>query len=276
MSHLFLEPAELAYLLQTIRAHSVVGVDNAELFPADEAENEALLKLGRERLEFHGWLTPVAETVPGTVPGSNKMNFDPTVCYLIAIMADPDMAVVTLRQERRGTYQLVAHYLAGRVIVEQMRTADGLYQLGFVSNLATAVSRIQSAVQLSETGANQAAPQIFLNRQAFTRVKNLANDGQTETAVAELQKEGIETSLAVSLVATIQLPTCQGMIIVMQRENGEIVTKRNMAIMQSRQASWLIRIDDPNDPQIKLESFWPQLFVHYLSGFLQNQAANNN
>ena len=88
MSHLFLEPAELAYLLQTIRTHSVVGVDNAELFPSDEAANEALLKLGRERLEFHGWLTPVA--------GSSKMNFDPSICYLIAIMADPDMAVVTL------------------------------------------------------------------------------------------------------------------------------------------------------------------------------------
>lgn len=268
MSYLFLEPAELSYLLQTIRVRSVVGVDNAALFPADEAENEALLKLGRERLELHGWLKPS--------PGSNKMNFDPTVCYLIAIMADPDKAVVTLQQEPRGTYQLITHYLAGRVIVEQMRTADGFYQLGFVSSLTTAVSRIQSAVQLSETNVNQAAPQIFLNRQAFTRVKNLASEGKTETAVAELQKEGIDTSLAVSLVATIQLPTYQGMVIVMQRENGEIVAKRNMAVMQSQQASWLIRMDDPNDPQLTLESFWPHMFIHYLTGFLQNQTANNN
>ena len=268
MSTLFLEPAELAYLLQTIRAKSVVGVDNTELFPTDETKNEALLKLGRERLIFHGWLTPVT--------GSSKINFEPSICYLIAIMADPDMAVVTLRQEQRGIYQLITHYLAGRVIVEQQRTSDGLYQLGFVSNLATAVARIQSAIQLSETGANQAAPEIFLNRQAFTRIKNLANEGQTETAVAELQKEGIEASLAISLVATIQLPTYQGMIVVMQRENGQIVAKRNMAVMQSQQASWLIRMDNLNDPQITLESFWPQLFIHYLTGFLQNQTANNN
>ena len=268
MSTLFLEPAELSYLLQTIRAHSVVGVDNVELFPADEAKNEALLKLGRERLTLHGWLTPVS--------GSSKMNFDPSICYLIAIMADPDMAVVTLRQEQRGTYQLIAHYLAGRVIVEQRRTSDGLYQLGFVSNLATAVSRIQSAVQLSETSVNQAAPEIFLNRQAFTRIKNLANEGQTHTAVAELQKEGIDASLAISLVAAIQLPTYQGMVVVMQRENGQIVAKRNLAVMQSQQASWLIRMNDLNDPHITLESFWPQLFVHYLTGFLQGQAANNN
>jgi hypothetical protein len=45
--------------------------------------------------------------------------------------------------------------------------------------------------------------------------------------------------------------------------------------MQSQQASWLIRMDDLADTQISLESFWPQLFVHYLTGFLQNQAANN-
>jgi hypothetical protein len=268
MSTLFLEPAELSYLLQTIRAYSVVGVDNAELFPADEAENDVLLQRGRERLELHGWLTPV--------PDTSKMNFDPSICYLIAIMADPEMAVVTLRQEQRGTYQLITHYLAGRVIVEQRRTSDGLYQLGFVTNLATAVSRIQSAVQLSETGANQAAPQIFLNRQAFTRVKNLANEGQTETAVAELQKEGIEAALAVSLVATIQLPTYQGMVIVMQREGGQIVAKRNLAVMQSQQASWLIRMDNLDDRQITLESIWPQLFIHYLNGFLQNQTTNNN
>ena len=94
--------------------------------------------------------------------------------------------------------------------------------------------------------------------------------------MAELQKEGIDTSLAISLVATIQLPTHQAMIVVMQRENGEIVAKRNMAVMQSQQASWLIRMDDLDDPQITLESFWPQLFIHYLSGFLQNQAATNN
>jgi hypothetical protein len=268
MSTLFLEPAELSYLLQTIRARSVVGVDNTELFPINEAENEALLKLGRERLELHGWLT--------AVPGTNKMNFNPSICYLIAIMADPEMAVMTLRQEQQGTYQLITHYLAGRVIVEQRRTVDGLYQLGFVASLATAVSRIQSVIQLSESNTNQAAPQIFLDRQAFTRVKNLANEGQTETAVAELQKEGIEASLAVSLVATIQLPTYQGMIVVMQRENGQIVAKRNMAVMQSQQASWLIRMDNLNDPQITLESFWPQLFIHYLTGFLQNQTTNNN
>ena len=94
--------------------------------------------------------------------------------------------------------------------------------------------------------------------------------------MAELQKEGIEASLAISLVATIQLPTYQGMIVVMQRENGQIVAKRNMAVMQSQQASWLIRMDNLNDPQITLESFWPQLFIHYLTGFLQNQTANNN
>lgn len=268
MSTLFLEPAELAYLLQTINAKSVVGVDNAALFPADDTENEALLKLGRERLEFHGLLKPVA--------GTAKMNFDPSLCYLIAIMADPDMAVVTMRQEKRGTYQLITHYLAGRVIVEQMRTVDGLYQLGFVSSLATAVSRIQSAVQLTETNVNQAAPQVFLNRQAFSRVKDLASEGETETAVAHLQQEGIDPNLAVSLVAAIQMPTYQGMVIVMQREGGQIVAKRNMAVIQSQQASWLIRMDDVNAPQIALESFWPQLFIHYLTGFLQNQTINNN
>lgn len=268
MSMLFLEPAELSYLLQTIRAYSIVGADNAALFPADAAENEALLRQGRERLEFHGLLKPVA--------GTNKMNFDPSLCYLIAVMADPDTAVVTLRQEQHGTYQLMTHYLAGQVIVEQRRTSDGLYQLGFVSNLATAVSRIQSVVQLDETSTTHAAPQIFLNRQAFTRVKNLANEGQTETAVAQLQQEGIDPNLAISLVGTIQMPTYQGMVIIMQRENGQIIAKRNMAIMQSQQASWLIRMDDLNDPQIALESFWPQLFIHYLTGFLQNQAATNN
>ncbi len=267
MSSIFLEPAELSYLLQTINARSVVGVDNATLFPADKAKNEALLKLGRERLELHGWLKPI--------PDSNKVNFDPSICYLVAIMADPDTAIVTLRQERRGTYQLITHYLAGRVIVEQMRTSDGLYRLAFVSSLNTAVARIQSAVQLSDTGVSQAAPQIFLNRQAFSRIKNLASEGQTETAVAELQKEGIDPSLAVSLVGTIQLPTYQGMVVVMQREEGQIVAKRNMAVMQSQQASWLIRMDNLNDPQITLESFWPQFFVHYLTGFVQNQSANN-
>jgi hypothetical protein len=145
-----------------------------------------------------------------------------------------------------------------------------------VASLSTAVSRIQSAVQLTETNINQAAPQMFLNRQAFSRVKLLASEGETATAVAQLQQEGIDPTLAVSLVAAIQMPTYQSMVIVMQREGGQIVAKRNMAVIQSQQASWLIRMDDIDDPKVTLESFWPQLFIHYLTGFLQNQTIKNN
>ena len=36
-------------------------------------------------------------------------------------MADPEIAIMTVRQEEDGSYQLFTHYLAGQMIVEQIR-----------------------------------------------------------------------------------------------------------------------------------------------------------
>ncbi|NJN95288.1 MAG: hypothetical protein HC875_14860 [Anaerolineales bacterium] len=209
MSKLYLEPPELSYLLQTMSARSVIGVDNSQLFPKDEAENEALLKQGLEQLVAHGWLIN---------DESGKVRFNEALVYLIAVMADPKIAIMTTLQEVEGFYQLITHYLAGPVIVEQMRTTTNQYQLVAVPDIDTTVKRIQLAVRAMEENAAGVGMQISLNKQVFIQIKDLVKAGQTETAAAELQKRGMDKKIAESLVTALQTPFFTGTIVIFQRK----------------------------------------------------------
>jgi hypothetical protein len=258
MSAISLEPSELSYLLQTVNARSVIGIDNAELFPEDSRENEALLKEGSEQLQSHGWLSADA--------ASGKMHFDDQLCYMIAIMADPEYAIMTVRQEAMGPFQLVAHYLVGQLIVEQSRSADGKFRLAFVSRLSTAVERIQSIVQLTRAGDTEARTQIYVDRQAYARVKDLVRTGKIESAIAELTALGIERAPASSLVDAMQMPSYRTAVAVFQRRQGQATTTCNLSVLQGQQADWLMRIEAPDEPHVVLETYRPQMFTNYLAG----------
>ncbi len=266
MGNLTLELSELSYLLQMVNARSVIGVDNARLFPLDEGKNQELLQEGVERLKAHHWIK--------VDPQSNKTNFNEMLCYLIAVMADPEIAIMTVRQEEDGSYQLFTHYLAGQMIVEQIPLAGEKYQLAFVTDLPTAVDRIQSLIQPRRSTGELGVTKITLDKRAFSRVKNLAKEGKTDTAIALLREEGIDPRLALSLVASIQTPTHRGMVVVMERLNNQVTPTRNLTIMQSRQSSWLLRTNEIDDPQVILETFWPHLFMNHLTEYLQKKSDN--
>ncbi|GJM42726.1 MAG: hypothetical protein DHS20C20_30080 [Ardenticatenaceae bacterium] len=256
MSTILLDPAEFSYLLQTMHANSVIGVDNATLFPTIEAENDALLKRGRNLLEKNGWLKPASE--------ANKLTLDPSLSYLVAIIADPETVILTLRQEQEATQQLMTHYVANQLIVEQARTAAGDYQLGFVSDSATAASRILSSLELTNSPAGWDKEKIFLADDVFKKVKNLAAAGELETAVGKLEKEGVAPPLALAFATSLQQPTTQGVVITLQRENEQFVMKQNLIAIQSQSAGWLIQKGHETGGQLGLEPLLPQLFVERL------------
>jgi hypothetical protein len=259
MSNIYLEPAELSYLLQTVNARSVIGIDSAELFPQDEAENEVLLRTGSKRLQANGWLVADAQ--------SGKMQFNETLCYLVAIMADPEFAIMTVQQQLMGSFQLITHYLAGQLIVEQIRTADKRYQLAFVSRLSTTLERIQSVIRpVTDAGQNQI--QIMVERQSYARMKELVRRGQTESAVSEFEKHGFDHSHAASLVSTMQLPELRTAVAVLQREDGQATTTCNLTVMQGQQDGWLLRSEGLDAPDLILEAYWPQRFNTYLASCL--------
>lgn len=259
MSKLLLEPPELSYLLQTMNARSVIGVNNSQLFPKDEAENEALLKQGLEQLVTHGWLTN---------DESGKVRFNETLVYLIAVMADPKIAIMTTLQKAEGFYRLITHYLAGPVIVEQMRTTANQYQLAAVPDIDTTVKRIQLAVRAMEENTAKVSVQISLNKQAFTQIKDLVKAGQTETAVAELQKHGIDKKIAESLVTTLQAPYFTGTVVIFQRKNDPMVVTQSLSVIQSEASSWLLRMDHVDHAPVIVETLQPQLFAQYLTEYL--------
>ena len=266
MSEIILKPAELSYLLQTFKAESVLGVDDAELFPENEAENNVLLKEGRDLLIDHGWLTSDEE---------GRMSFNPELGYLAAVMVDPDAVVLTLQKEEDATRQLVAHYLADEVIVEQLRLVDGDFQLGFVPSLETAVARIESAFQLDVVVAGQPEDKILLSAATFAQVKDEADTGKRETAVAHLGAQGMDAASASALVQAMQTPLFQGMAVIIQREGERLSANHSLSVLQGQLGCWLIRWQNLGDAPMMITAYTPQGFQQHLINLLENQAIRN-
>jgi hypothetical protein len=260
VNKLLLEPAELAYLLQMLNASSLLGADNAQLFPEDDVANDALLEQGFERLQSHGWLLADAE--------SSKMVFNDRLIYLIAVMASPDAAILTMRQEKDSGQQLIAYYLASQIIAEQMKTADRRYQLAFVPSATILVQRIKSVIQPQVENGEVSEARVLLRRREFYQVKNLIAKGRGETAVTRLKIQGVDDDLAKSLVDAMQLSTFQGSVVSFRRHNGRLAATHRISVTKSKKACWLLHMGDDEDVLVILEPFSPKLLGDYLTTYL--------
>ena len=142
-----LEPAELAYCLHSLGATSLMGADPAVLFPAEGAHRDALLEQGFQSLKAHGWL--VADEKGG-------YNTDPTLALMMAVVAAPQVVLITSRylaastgqnrNQRPREMQIATHYMADQLTIEQIYGADNHYHFVSLPERSMAVARTVDAL----------------------------------------------------------------------------------------------------------------------------------
>ena len=84
-----LEAAELAYLLVTVRARGLVGVEDPRLFPESQIDKDSTFATGLKLLKEHQWLKP----------GPNgSLRMDDALLYLVAVAAEPEIGRASCRE----------------------------------------------------------------------------------------------------------------------------------------------------------------------------------
>lgn len=226
-----LEPQELAYLLQSLGAEQVVGVDNRQLFPDDAAIRTAWLESGFAALQEHGWI--VAE-------GEGAYNTNDQIMLTAAVMAEPvAVMTVTFRSSPDGRYYLT-YYVADSLIVEQFMTPEGGYLLTQVASSDIVIERLKRAFGLSR---DIEVPPITVELDAveFARALSAARKSELDTLRTLLLEGGLTKRESVLIARQISNVSVVGHIEGAALASGQAVPWMQLSLVRAAEGShWLI------------------------------------
>ncbi len=244
MEGVVLEKEEFAYLLATLHAASLIGVEDPELFPAPEAQ-DAVFQAGLKQLKEHGWLTPIGD--------SSQFNLNDGLLLMAAVVADPRFIVFTVREAPGRPQQLFLHYLAEPDIVELSTPDEKHYRLLSISDRPAMIQRILEMLGLPEIKAAPAA-QFTVEEPVFLTVQDLVEHDQRDRAAALLKEQGVNGAFGDSLLSALQAADSGSLVVVVRPRGGEIVAGRKVTVFRQPDIAWLTRRVDTESNALKIET----------------------
>jgi hypothetical protein len=235
MSGAELGTPEFAYLLATVEAQDVLGIDTRELFPKAAKKRDKLYAQGRSDLEANGWLEPTDSTT-----GEYDLNAE--LFHIVAAIASPDFVLASLREHPPEASGLTVYYFTEDGIAELAPIANGRFRLGVAPDRKVLASHMAELL-----GTKNAKPAIqgSLPRTDFKKVVSAAKKGQTEKANELLSEAGVGEKKIDSLLAAAGEPA-NGQI-VMVPGNGQTDEGRRATVLGQGKTAWLL-FQDETDP----------------------------
>ena len=255
-----LDLSEFYYLLRTYHATAVIGLEGEGLFPAPGPAADALLDDGFARLQFHGWLRPAER------PGRFELN--PELALLVAVVADPQFAIVSARNLSETQRALVNHYLGADLIVELTLTAERRVRLAFVPDGKVLLQRVEGL--LAATPNPLPPARYSLPEPDFEAVQRLVRAGQTAVAVQRLATAGLSAEHAQSLARAVQSAPGDGTLFVVRTGAGQIRAGRKAALHEAPTGAWLSRREDSTTTALSLETVHAGTISGVVESYLQS------
>jgi hypothetical protein len=233
MGGIILARPEFLVLMDAVQAPGVVGLDVLELVPQDAEEHKAVVAAGIQQLKERGALS--------VQDGINVL--DTTLLGMAMVIADPELALITMRDTPDVGGQLFLHYKAQDLVVEQTLPSEEEHRLALMSQ-AELVDRIVEILPL-HASSTDADGRAVLEQDAFIEVKDLVEAGDASKASKVLAKQRVEGGFAESLLASMTAPEFGGTVAILRCKQGQVVDARNLAVIQGSEAAWLVCQAEP-------------------------------
>ena len=254
-----LEPSEFYYLLRMNYATRVIGLDEAGLFPRPGAAADALLQEGFGKLQFHGWLKPAER---------GRFDLNPELALLVAVVADPQFAVVAARNLTEREVAMANHYLGADLIVELTLTPERHVRLAFEPDRPTLLRRLEELLAATH---NPLPPARYsLPEPEFEAIQQAARAGQTSAAVKRLVAAGFGAEHARSLAQALQTPVGDGQLVVVRVAAGDILGGRKAATHAAAAGAWLSRREDSTTIVLSVETVHAGTVSGVVASYLQS------
>ena len=236
-----LAASELSYLLATLDASEIVGFDAKALFPQKQSSRKTMFSQGREELEAHGWMKPIADH-------PDEYELDAELLELVSVIAAPSFVIATRRISGEQERQVVLHYLADESIVELSAVDKGTYRIGVVADRSALFERIAAMLQLSGKAPSN---HLEVNGEVFEHFQSLAQKGQLEQAKAHLESAGIAGKMADSVLNAVCDPA-HGQIVLIRNHFGEVEAGRRVRVYGEGKQAWFVRQTSPDAADVEM------------------------
>lgn len=135
-----LTTAQLSYILTLLRAERLLGADNQQLLPQDEAKRMQLWQTGQQQLEKEKWLTKK----------EGVLDLNPQLMLLVATIASAPLVIISQITLFNQPAQGVTHYVSSDSVVEVVYTGND-YELTVLDSTAVMANRLGHTFELPET-----------------------------------------------------------------------------------------------------------------------------
>ena len=230
MSGFVLERSEFLVLMDAVEAGGVIGLDDTRIVPDDDSQHRALIEKGLRLLKERGALREVDDV--------NILDID--LLSMALLVANPEIAVMTTRDNPGLGQQLFLHYVADEVVVEQTLPTDHEHRWALVPGRVALVERILGILPVKEEAA-RLQPVCRMLPEEFLTAKRLIEIHEADQARAVLRQQGAADDAIDRLAAAIASPEFGGQVAVLRCERGEVVDGRNLAVVQGGGTAFLIK-----------------------------------
>jgi hypothetical protein len=256
MSGLTLERPEFLALMNATQAGLVVGLNTRALVPPDRTQHQAMVRQGLDSLLQRGLLR-----LKGDVHVLNTALFG-----MATIVAHPQWAVVTTRDNPGVGPQMFVHYVARNVIVEQTFPAAEQHRLALVPNVARLTERVVEILPVNS--ALNPPASVSLSQAQFFEAKSQIETGHLAEGQAVLRSNGLSEAAAQSLAQALVKPVFGGSIAVMACQKNSVTDARNVAVVQGAESAWVMRQTEPGKAMLTLTSGSAEVLNHLLATWL--------
>lgn len=241
MTGVVLEASEFAYLLLTVGAEDVLGLDAPDLFPKNAEAQDQFYRQGWEQLIGNGWVTPLEER-------ENVYEFDPILTEMVAIVGTPQLIVATSSTDG-SKRQLLLHYVSDETIVELSALENNQFALGLVPELDDLTDRVAELLDVTEAKGRES---LLLPTSVFERMKSFKARSFSKKLRGELSEVGLDQETIESLEGAFTGER-GGEIVIASLAAGEVEHGRRAWILGSEESSWMFYSTDSEGEDIVAE-----------------------
>jgi hypothetical protein len=238
-----LNSAEFAYLLATLHAQAVVGLDDPALFPTKSSAREKTYVQGRKDLETNGWLRPIPDH-------ADEYELDLAVLEMVSLVADPDFALFTTFNPQDTESQLVLYYLSEDQIVELSASDADSYHLVTIPDDEALNERIKQMLHL--TTRSQDA-KFSMDEETLNEIQSLSQKGKMDRAQALLDSIRLKKSAKASFLTAIS-GEVSGQFVLVRSELGEIQSGRRALLFGEGDAAWIGYKTKPDSAKLRFST----------------------
>lgn len=241
MSGLILERAAFATTMHAVGATSLIGLDLADLLPQSPAARRTVVEQGLAALRRCDLL------VEGP---ASKPQIHPELLELCRVLANPEVAAVTVRVTSEGR-QLFMHAVSGGHVVEHTLPDPDHHRLAVLPDEAALAHRIAAILPLGDVPVTPAVGRMETT--ALNQLLKHVRLGQHAEARALLAGCGLGLVERTDLLDALVTPVVRGTTALMRCVGAHVTAAFNPAFVQGSATGWLIAQERHGAPVLRVE-----------------------